>query len=112
MKVKVIDGDTFDVDIDRNSLFPNPKKWVGLLYVDTPELSESHKGKDPRDGLPAKAFLKSVLLKGKADLRVDHKNRNVDYGRLLAILEVMGYNVYLALIRHGQTKLYRAVRMN
>ena len=103
MKVRVIDGDTFDADIDRNGLFSNPEERIRLLYVDTPELSESHKGKDPKHGLPAKAFLKSALLKGKATLRVDHKNRKGDYGRLLAILEVRGNNVNLALIRHGHS---------
>ena len=86
MKVKVIDEDTFDVDIDLNSLFSNPEERIRLLYVDTPELSESHNWKDPRHGLPAKAFLKSALLKGKVVLRVDPKNRKGDYGRLLAIL--------------------------
>ena len=101
MKVKVIDGDTFEVDIDRNGLFYNPEGRIRLLYVDTPELSESHKGKDTKHGLPAKAFLKSTLLKGKAALRVNPKNRKADYGRLLVILEVRGYNVNLALIRHG-----------
>ncbi len=63
MKVKVIDGDTFDVDIDRNGLFSNSEEWIRLLYVDTPELSESYKGKDPRHGLPVKVFLKSALFK-------------------------------------------------
>ena len=50
MKVRVIDGDTFDADIDRNGLFSNPEERIRLLCVDTPELSESHKGKDPRHG--------------------------------------------------------------
>ena len=50
MKVRVIDGDTFDADIDRNGLFSNPEERIRLLYVDTPELSESHKGKDPKHG--------------------------------------------------------------
>ena len=49
------------------------------------------------------AFLKSAFLKGKAVLRVDPKNRKRDYGRLLVILEVRGYNVNLALIRHGHS---------
>ena len=71
MKIRVIDGDTFDVDIDRKGLFSNPEERIRLLYVDTPELSESHKGKDIKQGLPAKAFLNSTLLKGKAALRVD-----------------------------------------
>ena len=66
-------------------------------------MSESHKGKDPKHGLHAKAFLKSALLKGKVVLRVDPKNRKRDYGRLLAILEVRGYNANLALIRHGHS---------
>ena len=95
MNVRVIDGDTFDADIDRNGLFYNPEERIRLLYVDTPELSESHKGKDPRHGLSAKAFLKSALLKGEATLWVDPKNRKGDYGRLLAILEVRGYNIWL-----------------
>ena len=73
--------------------FPILKNGFRLLYVDTPELSESHKGKDPKHGLTAKAFLKSALLKGKAALRVDTKNKKGDYGRLVAILEVRGYNV-------------------
>ena len=90
MKVRVVDLDTFDANFDRNGLFFNPEERIMLLYVGTPELSESHKGKDPKHGLPAKAFLKSALLKGKAVLRVDHKNRKGDYGRLLAILEVRG----------------------
>ena len=61
MKVRVIDGDTFDADIDRNGLFSNPEERIRLLYVDTPELSESHKEKDFKHGLPAKAFLKSTV---------------------------------------------------
>jgi endonuclease YncB( thermonuclease family) len=66
MNLRVIDGDTFDADLDRNGLFSNPEERIRLLYVDTPELSKSHKGKDPKYGLPAKAFLKSALSKGKA----------------------------------------------
>ena len=93
------------MDIDRNGLFSNPEERIRLLYVDTPELSESHKGKDPRHDLPSKAFLKSALLKGKAVLRVDPNNKKGDYGRLLAILEVRGYNVNLVMIRHGHSYL-------
>ena len=40
MKVKVIDGDTFDVDIDRNGLFSNPEagqaalRWYsGIVWI-------------------------------------------------------------------------------
>ena len=89
------------MDIDRNGLFSNPEERIRLLYVDTTELSESHKGKDPRYGFHAKVFLKSAILKGKAILCVDPKDKKGDYGSLLEILEVRGYNLNLALIRHG-----------
>jgi len=48
MKLRVIDGDTFDADFNRNGRFTNPQERVRLLYVDTPELKKSHKGKDPK----------------------------------------------------------------
>ena len=56
LKLQVIDGDTFDADFNRNGRFSNPQERVRLLYVDTPELKKSHKGKDPKLGLPAKGF--------------------------------------------------------
>ena len=36
LKLRVIDGDTFDADINRNGRFSNPQERVRLLYVDTP----------------------------------------------------------------------------
>jgi len=103
MKVRVIDGDTFDADLNRNGKFSNPEERIRLLYVDTPELSKSHKGKDPKFGLPAKGFLSSVLAKSKAVLWIDPKNRTGNYGRLLAVLEVKGHNINLALIKRGHS---------
>ena len=68
MKLRAIDGDTFDADFNRNGRFTNPQERVRLLYVDTPELKKSHKGIDSKLGLPAKGFLKSVLSKANAVL--------------------------------------------
>ena len=59
MKLREIDGDTFDADFNRNGRFSNPQERVRLLYVDTPELKKSHKGKDPKLGLPAICAVKS-----------------------------------------------------
>jgi len=56
MNLRVIDGDTIDADFNRNGHFSNPEERVRLLYVDTPELKKSHKGKDSKLGLPAKGF--------------------------------------------------------
>jgi len=103
MKAEVIDGDTFDVDLNRNGKFSNPEERIRLLYVDTPELSKSHKGKDPKFGLPAKGYLSSALRKTTAILWVDSSNSTGNYGRMLAVLEVKGHNINLALIKQGHS---------
>ena len=56
--LKTIDGDTFEADLNRNGRIAGKQERVRLLYVDTPELNESHKGKDLQYGIPAKDFLK------------------------------------------------------
>ena len=99
----MIDGDTFDADFNRNGRFSNPQERFRLLYVDTPELKKSHKGKDPKLGLPAKGFLRTVLSKTNAVLWVDPKNKTGNYGRLLAVLVVKGHNINLALIKRGHS---------
>ena len=103
MKGKVIDGDTFDSDLNGNGKFSNLEERIRLLYLDTPELSKSHKGKDPKFGLPAKGYLNSVLRKTKAVLWVGPSNGTGNYGRLLAVLKVKGHNINLALIKQGNS---------
>ena len=80
LKLRVIDGDTFDADFNRNGRFSNPQERVRLLYVDTPELKKSHKGKDPKLGLPAKGFLRTVLSKTNAVLWVDPITKRATMG--------------------------------
>ena len=58
--VKVVDGDTFYVDWNRNKYTESEEK-IRLLFVDTPELNQSHKGQDLEFGLPARDFLKDRL---------------------------------------------------
>ena len=101
MKLQVIAGDTLDADFNRNGRFSNSQERVRLLYVDTPELKKSHKGKDPKLGLPAISFLRTVLSKTNSVLWADQKNKTGNYGRLLAVLEVKGHNINLALIKRG-----------
>ena len=43
--VKVVDGDTFYVDWNRNKYTESEEK-IRLLFVDTSELNQSHKGQD------------------------------------------------------------------
>ena len=106
MKAELIDGDTFDANLNSKGKFSNPEERIRLLYVDTPELSKSHKGKDPKFGFPAKGYLSSILGKTKAVLWVDPSNCNANYGRTLAVLEVKGHNSNLALIKQGHSYFY------
>lgn len=98
---RVIDGDTFDIDLNQDGRFDKKKERVRLLYVDTPELSDSHKGKDLKFGLPAKTFLNRVLNAHQSYLWVNPQNQYDQYGRILAIVEVRQRNINLELIRLG-----------
>ena len=68
LMLKTIDGDTFEADLNRNGRIAGKQERVRLLYVDTPELNESHKGKDLHYGIPAKDFLKQKLNTGRCSL--------------------------------------------
>jgi hypothetical protein len=48
MKAKLIDA-----ELNHNGKFSNPEERIRLLYLDTLELSKSHKGKDRKFGLPS-----------------------------------------------------------
>ena len=65
LKLKTIDGDTFEADLNQNGRITGKQERVRLLYVDTPELNQSHKGKDLQYGIPAKDFLKQKLNTGR-----------------------------------------------
>ena len=101
--LKTIDGDTFEADLNRNGRIAGKQERVRLLYVDTPELNESHKGKDLLHGIPAKDFLKQKLNTGRCSLWVDPENSRGNRGRLLGLVECSGININLELIREGHS---------
>ena len=101
--LKTIDGDTFEADLNRNGRIAGKQERVRLLYVDTPELNESHKGKDLLHGIPAKDFLKQKLNTGRCSLWVDPENSRGNRGRLLGLVECSGTNINLELIREGHS---------
>ncbi len=98
---RVIDGDTFDIDLNQNQRFEKRKERIRLLYVDTPEISDSPKGKNLKFGLPAKQFLERILQSHHVNLWINPNERVDRHGRLLAILEVRQRNINLELIRLG-----------
>ena len=99
----VNDGDTFEIDLNGNGRLDFPQERVRLLYVDTPELSKSKKGKDLQFGLPARKFLTKILSKPPLQL-VTPPGRSVgNYGRTLAVVRVGGVEVNLELVRLGHS---------
>ncbi|MBF0287983.1 MAG: thermonuclease family protein [SAR324 cluster bacterium] len=98
---KVIDGDTFYVDLNQNERFEKNGERIRLLYVDTPEISDSPKGKNLKFGLPAKQFLERILQSHHANLWINPHDRFDRYGRFLAVLEVRKHNINLELIQRG-----------
>ena len=103
IKLKTIDGDTFEADLNRNGRIAGKQERVRLLYVDTPELNESHKGKDQEHGIPARIFLKNKLASGDWKLWVDPENSIGNRGLLLGLLECVKTNISLELITQGHS---------
>lgn len=97
------DGDTFEADLNGNGRLEFPRERVRLLYVDTPELAKSHKGKDTRFGLPARAFLAASLKRLPIALWIDHARPRDKYGRTLALVHAGQTVINLRLIRLGHS---------
>jgi endonuclease YncB( thermonuclease family) len=99
----VLDGDTFDADLNGDGRVDVPSERVRVLYVDTPELHESPKGKDVAHGAPAQAALAALLRATPIDLTVFAGNAQDKYGRTLARVSAAGVDVGLELIRQGHS---------
>ncbi|MBI4082341.1 MAG: thermonuclease family protein [Candidatus Lambdaproteobacteria bacterium] len=100
---RVVDGDTFEADLDGNGRLDLPRERVRLLFVDTPELSESHKGRDVPRGLAARAALAELLARPPLRLELAGDRPQDAYGRTLALVTAGGRNVNLELIRQGHS---------
>jgi endonuclease YncB( thermonuclease family) len=57
LMVRRVDGETFYVDWNRNNYTESEEK-IRLVFVNTLELNQSHKGQDLKFGLPVRYFLK------------------------------------------------------
>jgi len=80
--VKVIDGDTADVDIDLGFGVWLKKQRVRFYGVDTPESRTSDK-EEKVYGILAKKFVMHHLPKGSTQVLRTHKDGKGKYGRIL-----------------------------
>ena len=60
LMVRGVDGETFYVGWNWNNYTESAEK-IRLVFVNTLELNQSHKGQDLKFGLPARDFLKDRL---------------------------------------------------
>lgn len=101
--VHINDGDTFEADLDGNGRLDLPRERVRLLYVDTPELHESHKGQDLKHGLPAREFLRAALQRLPLTLHSPGHRKFDKFGRRLAVVRAGAVEVNLQLVRRGHS---------
>lgn len=107
--LRVVDGDTVDVDIDLGFGVWMRKQRIRMLGIDTPE-SRTRDKEEKVYGLAAKAFLKEALKKGPVTLRTV-KDGKGKFGRILGEFIVNNINInefmivnYHGVAYHGQSK--------
>ena len=107
--IKVIDGDTIDVDIDLGFGVWLRKQRVRLYGIDTPE-SRTRDLEEKKYGLAAKEFL--IKWTGAGELRIKtHKDERGKFGRILGEMWTFETNINQKMIEehhaveyHGQSK--------
>ena len=107
--VKIVDGDTVDIDIDLGFGIWMRGERVRLYGIDTPE-SRTRDLEEKKYGLAAKDFLTKWLSAGNIVLKT-HKDAEGKFGRILGELWYNDVNInqkmvdeYHAVAYHGQSK--------
>lgn len=107
--VKVVDGDTVDVDIDLGFGVWLRKQRIRLYGIDTPE-SRTRDKVEKVYGLAAKDFLSKMLSTGEMSIKT-HKDAKGKFGRILGEVWCFDTNVNQKMIEehhaveyHGQSK--------
>ena len=94
--VKIIDGDTLDVNIDSNII------RIRLADIDTPERNQPW-------GFEAKKFLATKVLKKEVQIIITNKDR---YGRQIGIIFLDNTNINELMVLRGHAWAYRKYLRN
>ncbi|WP_163707655.1 thermonuclease family protein [Mangrovibacterium lignilyticum] len=87
--VKVVDGDTYEIDIDLGLSVWVRKERIRLYGVNTPEVyGVRHDSEEYQLGKAASDFVKSIMKKGNLAIVETLKDSKGKYGRYLAVLYV------------------------
>ena len=105
--VKIIDGDTIDVDLDLGFGVVLKKQRIRLHGINTPE-SRTRDLEEKKYGLAAKARVRELLESADTitvKTAIDKKARG-KYGRILADIMADGINVNQTLVSEGHAVEY------
>ena len=109
--IKIVDGDTVDVDIDLGFGIILAKQRIRLYGIDTPE-SRTRDLEEKYYGKISSAFLQEHCPKGSYITLRTHLDKKGKFGRILGELIVDGKNLNQTMIEenlaveyHGQSKM-------
>lgn len=97
--VRVIDGDTIDVDIDLGFYTVLHKQRIRLHGIDAPEV----RGSQRFDGLVSKAWLKEKIEEKEIEL-VTFRDAKGKYGRWLGVIYLKNQNINQLMIEKELAK--------
>ena len=104
--VKVVDGDTVDVDIDLGFGMWMLDERVRIMGIDTPE-SRTRDLVEKKYGLKAKKFLQDKLKKAKSITIRTHKGEEKGkFGRILGDIYCDGKSVNSEMVKVGHAVAY------
>ena len=85
--LRIVDGDTVDVDIDLGFGIWMHRERVRIMGIDTPE-SRTRDKVEKQFGLAAKAYLKELLPIGSIQTIKTQKDKTGKFGRILGDFEI------------------------
>ena len=97
--IKVVDGDTIDVDIDLGFGIWLRNERVRLYGIDTPE-SRTRDEEEKKYGKAAAAYLEKWVKSGGVTIRT-HKDEKGKFGRILGEVWCFETNVNAKMIEEG-----------
>ena len=104
--VRVVDGDTVDIDIDLGFDLWLKKQRIRLYGVDTPESRTRNKEEKVR-GLLSKKYLQDAIKKSKKLTIKTHKGSETGkFGRILGEVFADGKNLNLQMCKEGYAVAY------
>ena len=106
--LRIVDGDTVDVDIDLGFGIWRHRERVRLVGIDTPE-SRTRDLVEKKFGLAAKEFVRFMMPVGSAQTITTQKDKTGKFGRILGEVLKMKLEKYSNILQRRGAELHEAV---